>query len=360
MAKTLEQVLGYVALTGTIKATTTGLPFPMPEGFMTTKKQVVGDMGRYTQITGTRRTARLAMYGSPAVKRELKDVAYKDVKLLHSFEEQTLPPLLMQMLRNYDNYDLQKLGIDEVGRQVGEFKQLFQNLRVASILLALGTGKLYFDGSGNLLPSSSGNVVSVDFGMSANNQNQLNGILSTTWKSAIADIPLQLRKLRQQARQLTGYPLKYAFYGENVPSYLTNNDYVQDYLARNPTMQAKFLESADLPAGLFGFDWIPVYESFFEDSTGTNQTIFNADNVIFTPEVSADWYEMMEGSYMVPTTLNIVTDAAAAMASMTQVFGQFGYGAVTHNPPTVNTYYGDTFLPVIKVPNAVFQGVVAF
>lgn len=360
MGYSLEQVLGYVSLTGTIQATTTGIPNPYPDGFMNIKKPVVGDKGRYTRIKGTRRTARLAMYGAPAVQRELKDVAYEDVKLMHTFESMNIDPLLIQALRNYNNYDLQQRGVQELARQVAEWKMYFQNLRIATIGQTLALGAIYYDGSGNFLPSSSGAVVSATFGMNANNQNQLNGILATTWSNPTADIPNQLRVLKQTAAELTGYPLKVALYGRNVPSYLTNNDYVLDYLARSPNMREQFLDSGEIPNGLFGFQWVPIYTAFFEDQTGANQLIWNNDAVTFTPEPSADWWEILEGTYQVPTSINIQTDANQAMGSLREVVGMFGYSMVTHNPPTIQSYFGDTFLPVIKVPDAIYQGIVKF
>lgn len=358
--KTLEQILGLVPLTGTIQATKTGVPMPLPEKFMTIVKPTIGDSGRYTQVTGQRRTAKLAMYGAPAVRRELKNVAVKDVKLIHSFEEISLNPLVLQQLRNYNNYDIQRMGMEEVARQVAEFKQLFVNLRATAILQALANGVLYFDGSGNLLPTSSGAVVTVSFGMSANNQNQLNGIIGATWDSGLTDIPAQLRLLKKTARQLTGYPLKYAFYGENVPSYITNNDYCSDYLSRNSKFNGFFSDSGELADGLFGFTWVPVYEAFYEDFNSTNQAIFGANSVTFTPEPDPGWWEVQEGTYIVPSTINIITDANAALASARQVQGMFGYGAMTHNPPTIQMYFGDTFLGIPKVPDALFQATVKF
>ena len=349
--------MGYTALTGLIQATTSGIPNPLPEKFMSTTRDVIGDAGRYTRVTGQRRTARLGKYGASALRRELKDVGSVDVKLMHTFEEQPIPPLVMQALRNYENYEVQKMGMQEVARQVKEFTQLFVNLRIATIMQVLANGILYFDGSGNLLPSSSGAVETISFQMNANNQNQLNGIIAASWATASTNIPLHLRNLKKRAAQLTGYELKYAFYGVNLPTYFTTNDYVLDYLSRNPTWSNKYLESehGEIPDGLFGLTWIPVYNSFFEDSTGTNQEIVGVDKVIFTPDVSSDWWEVMQGSYLVPTSINITTDAGAAMNSLKQVYGMFGYGLAGHNPVTVNTFYGDTFLPVIRNPDVVFQ-----
>lgn len=362
---TLEEVLGYVALTGTIQATTTGIPNPLPNGFMNIKKPTIGDSARYTRVTGTRRTAHLSMYGAPARKRELKDIGYVDVKLMHTLEEVTLNPLVLQQLRNYNNYDVQRQGMEEVARQTAEFAQYFMNLRTASTLSMLALGAIYFDSDYNLLPTSSGAQTTISFQVPSTNQGQLpaltggGSILTSGWQNADADIPSMIRLLKKQARRSTGYPVKYAFYGENVPSYITNNDYCTDYLARNPRFNEEWTNTGEIP-DLFNLVWVPVYETFYEDQNGAFQSFFTADTVVFTPEVSADWYEMIEGTYEVPTTLNIVTDANAAMQSLTQVTGMFAYGAVTHNPPTINMYKGDTFLPVLKVPNSIWQAVVNF
>jgi hypothetical protein len=62
----------------------------------------------------------------------------------------------------------------------------------------------------------------------------------------------------------------------------------------------------------------------------------------------------------VPTTVDIQTSAVAAMNSLKLVYGMFGYGIASHNPPGVTSYYGDTFLPVIKNPEVEFIADVVF
>ncbi len=354
MAKTIEQILGYVYLTGLIQAVKTGIPDVLPAAFQTVKKTTIGDAGRYTQVRGTRQTARLAMYGSPAVKRALKGVESKDVKLLHTFEEITMDPLLLQHLRNYEDYNVQQLGMQEVDRQQSEFRSYFDNLRLSAVYSMLANTSIWFDSNGNLLPTSSGAQVTIDYGVSANNKNQLNGIISASWAAFNTDIPLQLRNLKKKSLQLTGYPLKYAFYGVNIPSYLTQNNYVLDYLSRNPPFAQKFLDQAEIPDGLFGFTWVPVYTSFFEDASNVNQEFFGGDTVAFTPEIARDVYEVMEGTYMVPSVFSATSNMASALASLKQVSGMFSYAVPTHNPPTASMYMGDTFLPVWKNPDALF------
>lgn len=354
MAKTIQEILGYVSLTGLIQAVKTGIPDRLPDGYKRKGRQVVGDAGRYTQVRGTRQTARATMYGAAAHNRAQKGVESKDVKLIHSFESFKMDPLILQYLRNYDNYDLQNMGQQEVDRQMAEFSALFDNLDLALKYSMLALGAIYWNSDGHLLPSSSGSAYTVDYGMSANNRNQLNGIITASWANPNTDIPLQLRNLKARSLQLTGYELKHIYYGVNIPSYLTQNAYVIDYLARSPDMRQKYLDSADVPNGLFGFDWHPVYEAFYEDSSNTNQTFWSGDMVTFTPEPSQDVFENLEGSFFVPTSFNAVSDMAAALGALKMVHGKFGYAVPIHNPPTAEMYAGWTGLPIWRVPDALF------
>jgi Phage major capsid protein E len=360
VANQLQSLLGYVQLAGVIEAVKLGVPNPFPKEFFSIKKKTEGDSGRYSQITGTRRTARIVQYGATALQREQRNFATKDVKLIHSFEEQQYSPILLMQLRNYDNYEQMAMGKQEVTRQTKNFAELDQNLRISTLALALANGRVGFNGN-DLVPDSSYSTATeqIDFGIAANNKNQLNGIIAAKWSLNNTDIPSQLRTLKQKSIQLTGYPITHAFYGINVPSYLTQNDYVLDYLARNPPERADFLNSAEV-GELFGIKWHPVYTSFFEDSTGTNQTIFGADQVTFTPDIDESIYELMEGSYPVPRSINIATDAVAALNNFDKVYGSFAYGMVGANPPGIKQFQGDTFMTILKVPDAYFLATTVF
>jgi Phage major capsid protein E len=358
--KALEDIIGYVPLTGSIRTTVSGIPDPLPPAFRTTTRDVLGDATRWIQRTGQRQTARRVEYGAPPLNTPLKEIGAKDAKLLHFYEQIRLPMLQYQSLRAYDNYAVQRMGEQEVQEQTDLFRDRFTNVETAAILMTLAKGILYFDANGNLLPTSSGAILSVTFQMNANNQNQLNGVISTSWASiATADVPAQLRALKQRARFLTGYPIKYAFYGKNVPGYLANNALVQPYLARALEKRQEWLQNAEIPDGLFGLTWVPAYEAFYEDYTGTNQGIFGDDAVVFTPEPSMQWWELQLGSFPVPKSIDI-TGPAGAPDNFELVYGRFGYGQLVRNPPTADVYYGHTFLPIIKNPDAVFQAVVAF
>lgn len=358
---TLQQILGYVSLLGVIEKVKSGVPNPFPAPMFVSHGKVIGDSGRYTEITGSRQTARINQYGSAARRRVMRAIGSRDVKLISSFEELPIPPLVLQQLRDYDSYEVQSMGRREVVRQTKEFAALFQNFRIATVGLALGRGRLGFDADGNLLPdaSYSGAFEQVTFGINANNQNQLNGTIAASWANNNTDIPSHLRALKLLSAKLTGYEIKHVFYGINIPSLITQNEYILDYLARNPAENAEFLNSNEVGT-LFGLTWHPVYTAFANDQNDAAFNIWGDNLVTFTPEISADWFDIIEGSSLVPTSINVVTDALAALNNLKQVWGMYGYGLTSHNPPGIVEYMGDLFFPAIKIPDAVFQATVVF
>src|SRR5947209_16293334 len=197
MSQTLDQILGGANLTGVIQQTTTGIPDVFPAAFYASRRPVDGDTAEYTRIDGTRQTAHIAAYGSPSQQRELKNIAKVPVKLIHTIESVLHKPNVLTNLLNFAEPTKQQLGIAEVTRQTRQFRQLFDNLRVASLTSMLFTGSINFDGNGNLLPSNAGAKVSVNFGVPAGNMLQLNAlgggnILDGTWDNAASNISTQI------------------------------------------------------------------------------------------------------------------------------------------------------------------------
>lgn len=363
----LQKIFGFATLSKAIWLTTQGIPNVLPESFGKSHTKCVGDRVRWRQFTGERRVARKVRYGAKSVKAELRDVGERTAKAIHFNEEIELDPLVFKQIQSPNSYE-HDTGMFEVERQVEAFGTKFGNTRIAATTLVFRNGVLNFDRDGNLLNSAAttkgGSVAEVVlFGMSALNKDQLDGIISSPWSMPTTDIVLQLRRLKKRARRLTGLPLKIAMYGENVPSYFFNNASVQQYLARHPTIRDKYvdgLSAGEIPDGLFNFRWIPAYEAFYEDSAGVNQDIWDPDAVTFLPETNENWYDVIEGSMEVPTTINIQADGVAAMRSSKTMHGMGGYGIVIHNPVTVESHYFDTFLPTLKNPDAAFMADVAW
>lgn len=366
MSKSIQDLLGYQTLLGLIQATTMGIPKVLPSKFFANPTKVFGDSGRYMRTTGVRTVARLTSYNSPAKRTNLKEIAKKDVKLLHAFEEIQLDPVLYQALHGYTSWEREAYpAVMETNRQIKAFRQRFDNLRQAATVQALNLGHIYFDSDGNLLPSSSSAVYDIDYGVdTATNYCALSTLMtaisgpSGSWATAATNIPGQIRAIKNYALKKTGKEIKHAFYGMLIPDYLTQNNYLNGYLVREPGgVRQEYIKEGELPPeySFEGIQWHPVYQAFYEDQSGTNQSLIGTSKVIFTPEVDDDWWEFLEGSMTVPTSVAISSDAGGALKSFDVTHGMFAYAVPSHNPPTVNMYVGDTNLPVMKNPDAVFS-----
>jgi len=367
----INDILGAPNLCGIIQSTVSGIPNPFPPAFFQVDQTVDGDTGEYKVFSGSRTNATLSPYGAPSKNRQLREIGVKAVKLLHSIENIVLPVKDYLNLLNYNDLAKQKLGIDEVSRQIREARWTQDNLRISALTSMLFKTQIYYDGQGNLLPSSTSAQTTVDYGVPAGNQNQLdvfgtgNHIISTKWSDPTAAIDKQVQALHQAAVELTGYELKHAFYGKNVANYLTTNNSLSNYFFRaNYGPEAfgpSFIATADIPNPLLGLTWHKAYHSFFVDQNGNRQTLVGDDQVVFTPEPSTAWIGTLEGTYPVPTKAGIITPAEpSVVSSMETRSGMFAYGIASADPPTAKIIYGDTFLPVLKVPSAIFVATVKF
>lgn len=363
--KALEQILNYTTLLKFVEAIKDGIPNPLPKAFFSTTEKTNGDVALLHRVYGQRQLAKMVQYGAAAVEQTMKKLDSFPIKLLHANNSITFDPKILMQLRSLNSYDLDA-GKQYVAMQMKHFVTSFMNLRIASVTSLMVNGKIWMDTNGNMLPTSSGadTARTVDAGVPANNQGSLNSIISASWATSSTNIPLHLRNVRIQSLRDTGYEVKNILYGKKVPGYLTQNDYVKDFLSRTGShpgsnMSQEYLDSGDIPQGLFGFNWIPIYTSFFEDQSGTNQSAaepYSGDEIIFFPDVSSDWWSLVEGSYPVPTDINLKTDAEAGLASLTFPHGMAAYANVTFNPPAIRMFHVDTWMPFLKNPSVVYQG----
>ena len=352
---TVQQIIGYEAMLGLVETIKTGVPEDIiPPGFMTPGQTVNGNQGKYIRVEGNRQTARMVQYGSPSQKRNLKGLSEIGVTLIHSFENQTHDVNTLMKLQDYQNPTQQVMGRQEIDRQTVSFFQLFRNLRISAFFSMLTKGAIYFDGSGNLLPTSSGAVTTVDYAVPAVNKNQIDGIIGTTWATAATDILGDVRAIKKKARQTTGYPLRHAFYGADILGYLLTNTKIKELINRNAGYQV-VAAAGEIPQGLLGFEWHPIDDAFFVDNDASTQEWAGGDALILTPEPEASWFEWLQGTFPIPTNLGAVTDTGVQQTSnIATAMGFFSYCKLIDDPVTVQQFAGDTMLPVLKVPSAIY------
>jgi len=361
MSKTLEQILHYEnmlrVIEGVKEANLDGI---LPAELFHPTDRTQGATGTYTKVTSNRQVAQQVMYGSPSRNVNLSGISKVAVHLIHTYEHFNHEPTTLDLLRSIHDEGAQRWGTEIVGRKVREFARRYTNLRRAAWFSALTTGQIHFDSDGNLLASASGAAITIDFGVPAGNKGQLNwdgngDIITTAWSDETADITGNLQELKQAAVALTGYEIKYAFYGKNIPGYLAKNTVFKEYLTRNPGFNQGIVEGS-IPDGVYGLHWRDASTAHYVDKDGNVHFFWGDDTIVFTPDPNDEgWFGFVEGSFPVPTTVGAVAgDATIGLGKLRTVFGMFSYCRLQDDPPRLTQYGGDTFLPVIIVPASIF------
>jgi len=353
MAKPIEDVLAWGNMTSVALATKSLTP-TLPPSFMASGSPFKGNKGSYMKVEGSRRLAKACQYTAPAKLATQQGITETLVKLQHNREYITHDANTLIALRGEQGDTAQDRGRETVARTTAEFASRFQNSRWATVATALANGILYYDSDGNLLPSSSGAAYNIDFDIPAVNQDQLDGTLVADWSTASSNVLGDLDGVINYYKRIYGGTLKYALYGANIPGYMLNNTGLKSYVSGSPALSAQAIENTTGMPNYKGLIWLPL-DAFWYGEDGDLDDATVDDTVVYCQEPSSEWWEVLQGSYLIPTTLGIEADGNAAMQSFDDVTGMFSYAEISTNPPGVNHYIGDTFLPVIKAPKSILQ-----
>jgi hypothetical protein len=357
MAVSLYEILGGKALTGTIQKIQTGLPDLLPQSFKTITDRIAGNKATLIPVYGNRAIARTAQYGAPASRVQGMPMGEIGLTMLHAFEEYAHNPLLLQNLLGMNGEAAQAYSVEEVDRQSLNFANRFDNLRISCNYSVLALGHIYLDGPGNVLPSSTGNVTDLNYLVPSDQTAQLGGLIGTSWATSTTDILGHLIAIKKRHIQRTGRPLKYAFYGSSVPGYIAGNGSIQWLLRGSPALAEKLYATGEIPDGLAGLTWVPMYSAYIPSATADPTDVaqtgktdwWGASQVTFAPEPSRAWWRQYEGSYLVPRDVGAISgDPVAAAKNLDIAYGRFAYSKVTDNPVGVKQYAGDTFIPMVN------------
>ncbi len=370
----LQSVLGAPQMTGAIVARTADVPRPFPDVFYTPTPadRVIRNTGSFMRTYGSRRNARVNAYGAPSklyTPDNFDDVPFTCVTATESMN------LMMDDYQGListsstgSGYTIDSKGAELIASQLENFAAIFGNLRSSVIALTLAKDATPVDAGGNVMGSTSAGtrILTISSGVKPSNQGQLpldgvttaTNIITTDWSNPAADIPGMLQKLVDTARALSGLPLRYAFYGSNVPGYIFKNPELQAFLSRAPQLSAQQFIDGTIPS-LFGMTWLPASQATFVDRNGVLQNCFGPDRITFTPTPSADWWGLAEGTRMIPGTKTIDRSALAMVADAQQAVGLYSFAEAATDPLAIKVVVGDTFLPIVKNPNAIFQAQVS-
>ena len=96
---TLQEILASRNLIGRVVDIVNGVPEDiLPAGFLTANRTTEGDRGEYLRVAGTRQTSTMSRYGAPAKHVAPVGIGSTPVKLIHSFEDFTHDPTILNLL----------------------------------------------------------------------------------------------------------------------------------------------------------------------------------------------------------------------------------------------------------------------
>jgi hypothetical protein len=361
MGTNIEAILSYENLTSVGAKVLGGVPDDLlPAGFFRVERQIRGTSGFFRQFENSRQVAQINT-GSASKAQEMFGMDQTPFHCLRVFNSILFDQDQLGQIQQPDNIQVDEHGEREIARQLAERFREVLNLRISSVYSALTKGALYFDSDGQLQTSSSGAAITVNYNIPAGNKTQLDvfgdgDIIAADWDEAGTDIPAHVMALKAASRKLSGYKTDMAFYGSSLPSWFLKNTLLKEMYPSSTGIPAS-LASGMIPSGFMGIKrWVPLNEAFFvtnQQSSATYNEWMADDIVVFTPDIEQDgWYGWVEGSKSVPTNLDIQTGNYTG--GLRTAFGPFAYGHNSADPVGVKVLYGDTFLPIIKVPNAVF------
>jgi hypothetical protein len=393
----IDSVFGAPQLTKAVKARVSGVPKRLPAGFYESKPafQVARNTGLFKRRYGTQQNAPIIGYGQ--AMKEGAAVAEENVPFIVISQGEILPIKMADFVglikesSEGSNLLIDEGGIEYIGTQVSEFQQRFIDTRLAVTHLALAQDAVYVGTAGQILPSSTGAAYTIQSGVQATHQGQLNGILTAGWENPSTDIPTQiLGLLRQAAADFAGDgpTLEYAFFGKNIPKYLFTNTALIQYLRLNEAQNVGYIANAKMPeqGSLLNLKWVDCSALFYRQApastafnanalvSGTNPSgitapgdgtvtpIWGDDTIVFTPDpAKVDFWRTYEGHFRAPKDSQLAySDPGRAITNFQDIRGMGAYAGVRINPPGVDIYMFDNFLPCIPAPNSIYQAVVNF
>jgi hypothetical protein len=256
-------------------------------------------------------------------------------------------------LREPDSLALQKKGATSVKRVFDDFSERHNIYRELVVSRILTLGFFYATPDGYIQEGSTG--LKFDFGVGANNQGNLNGIIDLLWSNAAADIPHHFEEIDYQASLLNAEKPTEVWMHPIAKDALRQNDLFQEWAEFNQKVTDVVLQGDIIP-GLWGKNW-HFYDGVYRGADGVMHPYIATTGVgsCFITPPPGPWLRPVEGKTLVPNSFSIQPGYQQALNEMEEIYGRFAYAKVGHDPAQVEMYMGDKFGIFFANPNAVWQ-----
>ncbi len=266
------------------------------------------------------------------------------ITLTRTFENVPLPGSTLLNLRNPGSFQLQKIAADQVAREVKKMGRRIDFMKEFFMASAIqGSVTDTMDGGGSF---------TADFAFPANHKLTVGGgelaadVLTKAWSDQSARISYDVTKIRQQAREDSGFEIDTVVVGPEIMDALVNNDLVVNYL-RSTAEGIAFVKNG-MRGELFGVKWLE-YGASYKDDAGTVHRFLPSGTACFLPAPDPLVAEMLSGDDVIPTPNKM---------DIQSINGRYSYASIIDDPAGIKLMAGEVFFPVIYVPGAFFKAVV--
>lgn len=348
----LRALLHHETLLATYDKGGAGVQTPMRDRYFTNPQNLDTDDAAFLQRPATNKAAPFNKRGAPARQLDLQGKTRKSGAMFHVFDSFKLSTEVFQGLREPDSPTVQRKARNEIADQMDHFKRMHLIQQELCISKILANGVVYVDqATGQIVESSGATVHSVDFGVPSAQQNTGGG-LAQPFDDHTTDIEDMFEDIKNYARANNNPVPGTVICNSWVKPYIRANDYFQLFAANH--VEGQRVLYGELVQGLFGMNWLFI-DSQYEDSTGTMRKYFPDEKIVLVPDDNS-WIQAVQGLELVPTTIDVgPMDAVSLANSLTEVYGEFGYGMTNHNPPSLDIYTGHNYGYILRDANALWQ-----
>lgn len=363
MDASIREILDPLVLTASYTQRPALRPLLLTDFFFTNPESIEGDSYQLFFDPAENRPAPLNNPGAEARVIQASKAEERHATLFSAFNKVQLHGNALKALREPESPALQKMGRTEIGRQQSKFAERHRIQKEVVVSKILTTGQVFVNDAGEVLQSSSGAVITADFGVADGHKNQLNhdgsgDLISASWGTAGTDIQKHINDV-DDAAEAANVPPPVDFWCHTaMKDTLRGNTDFQTWAAAS-AKDSEHIIRGGVIEGLFGKTW-HFYGGKYEDDTGTTRDYIPTDVVIMTPAPSDPWLKVTEGSVLVPTSVGIMDSWEAALAASQEMTGDFSYAKLKDDPWALFLYMGTTFGFHFSDPNAIWIADVIF
>lgn len=316
------EALDYKVLTGTLSN------FKHPELLglsLFPAVTIEGNVAQWDVYSPSRVTGNFRVPGAPATKVDMVKVASRTAALAPVLLEKTLDDLALSWLRTGDE-SAGGSARAKITREQADLDRVLSYTKEYCLWKAL---------TGTLAVNQNDVKFTVDYGLRATHK----PTAAASWATSSTDIIGDLKAWKALVSADCGYTPTDAYCNESVMDYLMGNDDVSNFLGEGALREQ--VGQSGYITRFMGLTW-HVYGAGYIDAAGNFQK-FIADDRLIIIAAGAPFGAMVSGSQEIP----------AGFSETRRVSGKFAYSAVETNPPGVQLFVGENFLPVIYVPDAI-------